>query len=162
VAACGLARADLLSIGFQESVLSGGPGSTVLFSGTLTNLTNSTLYLNADDLNLAGFDASAIDDSAFFANTPTGFLGPNASTGNIGLFNVTIPNPFASGGYNGTFQILGGGTFDDQTILDSVGFTVQVASGSTAVPEPGSFILMLTVLIIIVISLSETRSTRPR
>jgi hypothetical protein len=148
----GSARADLLSISFQQSVETGAPGSMVLFSGALTNLTSSTIYLNLDSLNLAGFDPTNLDDSPFFANTPTGFLGPNASTGLIGLFNVTIPNPFPSGSYNGTFQILGGGTFSDLTVLDVPGgFTVQV-QGSTgppsSVPEPSSVILILTVVIL--------------
>jgi hypothetical protein len=161
--ACGSARADLLSITFQQSVETGAPGSMVLFSGTLTNLTSSTIYLNADSLNLAGFNPGDIDDSPFFANTPTGFLGPNASTGPIGLFNVTIPNPFPSGSYNGTFQALGGGTFNDLTILDGpTGFTVQVSPGTqSSVPEPSSIILTVTIVLLVAGVLRASGGRRP-
>jgi hypothetical protein len=135
----GTARAGLLDIAFQDSTLAGGPGAVLQFFGTLDNTTGSDLFLNADDFSLSGFDASTIDDSPWFANTPaSGFLDPNASTGVIGLFNVPIPESLAEGNYAGTFELLGGATSDDQTIIGSADFTVQVT------PEPSPGILLFT------------------
>jgi hypothetical protein len=142
---CGAARADVLDITFDQSVLAGSPGAVVEFFGTLDNTTDADLFLNADNFNLSAFDPSSIDDGPFFANTPTGFLDPDASTGDIGLFNITIPDSFDAGNYDGTFQVLGGATGDDQTIIGSADFTVQVT------PEPASGVLLLTALIVLVL-----------
>jgi len=104
------------------------------FSGTLTNTTSTNQYLNADNFNLAGFDPSAIDGNPFFANAPL-FPGPDGATGDIGLFDIASPNPFAPGNHGGVFQILGGVNGDAQDIIGSVDFTVAVQQTS-AVPEP--------------------------
>src|SRR5271170_6424967 len=93
---CLPAKADMLTIAIDSPTLTGSPGDVLQFFGTLTNTTNADLFLNADNFNLAGFDPSVIDDSPFFANAPL-FLGPNGSTGDIGLFDITIPNAFAIG-----------------------------------------------------------------
>ena len=130
---CITARADALLISLDSPILSGPPGSVVQFFGTLTNTTGADLYLNADNFGLAGFDPSAIDDSPFFTNAPL-FLGPAGTSGDIGLFNVTIPNGFGGGSYSGSFEILGGATSDGQNTIGTVDFVVQVS----AVPEPSS------------------------
>ena len=102
----------------------------------LTNTTAANLFLNADSFNLATIPPSAIDDSPFFTNAPL-FLGPNAATGTIGLFNITIPNGTPLGDYLGTFQVLGGPASNDQTLIGSAGFTVHVQAPS-GIPEPSS------------------------
>ena len=132
----GAMHAGTIDISLQQPVLGGSPGSVLAFFGTLTNTSDSIIFLNADDFNLSGLPPSSIDDSPFFANTPSGFLGPVGSTGQIELFDITIPSPFAGGGYVGTFQILGGATASDQTVIGSADFTAQV---TTAAPEPSSF-----------------------
>src|SRR5581483_10901591 len=140
---CLPASADLFSIVLQPVLLQGAPGAMVSFSGTLTNNTESDLYLNLDSLNLTGLDPSSIDDTPWFLNTPSGFLDPNGTTGVIGLFNIAIPTPFLNGDYAGTFQILGGQTSDDQTLLGSANFTLEVLpGGSPSVPEPSTFVLL--------------------
>lgn len=144
--ACVPARADSLGISLDSSTLTGLPGNTLQFFGTLVNTTGANLYLNADNFNLPGFDPSAIDDSPFFANAPL-FLAPGANTGAIGLFNITIPNPFATNSYPGTFQVLGGATGDDQTIIGTAQFTVKVQTTST-VPEPSSLSMLATILLL--------------
>jgi len=149
----GTARADTIAIGLQQPELIGSPGSVLSFSGTLTNTTDADVFLNADNFNLSGLPPGTIDDSPFFANTPSGFLDPLASTGPIELFDITVPNPFASGSYDGTFQILGGPTADDQTIIGSADFTVQVSS----VPEPSSLTYLLSALVAL---LTATRMRR--
>jgi hypothetical protein len=138
--ACMPAKADSLTISLDSSTLSGSPGSEVEFFGTLTNNTGADLFLNADSFNLAGFDPSAIDDSPFFTNAPL-FLAPGANTGDIGLFNITIPDPFATNSYPGSFQILGGATEDDQTVIGTADFVVNVQPVS-AVPEPSSLSML--------------------
>jgi hypothetical protein len=143
-----LARADTVDITLQESTLAGAPGSVLEFFGNLTNTTGSDVFLNADNFNLTGLPLSSIDDSPFFDNTPSGFLGPLASSGLIGLFNITIPAGFAAGSYDGTFQILGGGTVDDQTVVGSADFTAQVTSTTSTTPEPGSMVLVLIGLVL--------------
>jgi hypothetical protein len=135
---CGMARADLIAITLDMSALTGAPGDILQFSGTLDNTTGTDLFLNADNFNLGGFDPSAIDDSPFFANTPAD-LGPGGSTGDVGLFNIDIPDSFPIGTYDGTFQILGGATSDDQTVIGSVDFAVEVT------PEPSSGALLLAI-----------------
>lgn len=138
-----VARADTVDITLQQSTLTGAPGSVLEFFGNLTNTTGSDVFLNADNFNLTGLPLGSIDDSPFFINTPSGFLGPLASSGVIGLFNITIPAGFATGSYGGTFQILGGGTPSDQTVVGSADFTAQVTQ-VTSTPEPTSFVLVLT------------------
>jgi hypothetical protein len=149
---CGLAlfsaaaNSDTLTIAFDSSTLNGSPGDVVQFFGTLTNTTGQDLFLNADNLNLAGFDPSSIDDGPFFANTPSGFLGPNESTGDIGLFNITIPDPFPGGDYAGLFQVVGGATGGDQDTVGGAEFTVHVQSQTSPVPEPGYSLLLVPAL----------------
>jgi hypothetical protein len=146
-----LARADTVDITLQESTLSGAPGSELEFFGNLTNTTGSDVFLNADNFNLTGLPLGSIDDSPFFDNTPSGFLGPLASSGVIGLFNITIPAGFATGSYDGTFQILGGATVSDQTVVGSADFTAQVTSTPvTSTPEAGSMVPTLAVLLALV------------
>lgn len=118
------------------------------FFGTLTNKTGQDLFLNADNFNLSGLDASSIDDGPFFVNTPSGFLGPNESTGDIGLFNVTIPDPLAGGDYVGALQILGGTSLDDQDPIGAATFRLRVEGGTNAVPEPSFKPLLLAAVVL--------------
>ena len=155
---CASARADQLTITLDSPTLTGLPGDVLQFFGTLSNTTGTDLFLNADNFNLAAFDPSAIDDSLFFTNAPL-FLGANGSTGDIGLFNITIPNPFFTGGYGGVFQVLGGSDGNVQDVIGSASFTVQVQQ-TTTVPESSSVPLLSFVLLALV--LVRRISTRPK
>lgn len=158
---CAPAKADTLLIALDSPTLNGSPGDVLQFFGTLTNTTAADLYLNADNINLAGFDPSAIDDSPFFANTPL-FLVPGGSTGDIRLFDITIPNPFATGNYGGTFQVLGGVDGNAQDIIGSAYFTVQVQQ-SAAVPEPSSAVLLSSgALLLLLVAKQSSNSGRRR
>ncbi len=162
---CGLAicsssaRASTLSVVFDQSTLNATPGGMVSFGGNLMNETGATLFLNGDDVNIAVFDPSAIDDSPFFINTPTGFLDANVSTGDIGLFNISIPNGFSDGVYNGTYEILGGESSSDNTVIGTAGFTVTVGAQSS-VPEPSSSILLLAGSLLILASRRRSNARR--
>ncbi len=147
---CPPANADLLTIALDSPALTGSPSDVLQFFGTLTNTTSANLYLNADNFNLAGFGPSAVDDSPFFTNAPL-FLGPDASTGDIGLFNITIPDPFVTGNYGGTFQVLGGADGNAQDVIGSADFTVQVQQPA-AVPEPSLAVLLSGALLLLLVA----------
>jgi len=139
--------AEPLSIVFDSSTVTVSEGGTASYSGTITNTTSlADVYLNFDGFTLAGFDTSTIDDSPFFTNANP-FLGitgePSATTMDIALFNIPIPNPFAAGDYNGTFEILGGATPNDMTLIGSASFTIDVTGSGTQTPEPSTFVLFV-------------------
>jgi hypothetical protein len=142
LAAC-TARAGVVTMVLDSPELYGMPGDVLAFSGTLTNTTDADVWLNADNYNLpTGFGPGTIDDSPFFDNTPSGYLAANGTSGDIGLFNITIPSPLADGDYGGTFTILGGADIESQDVLASVDFTVGVRQEANSVPEPGTLPLV--------------------
>ena len=128
--AASAAQADVIDIVLDSSTLSGTPGSVLKFFGTLTNTTGDVVFLNAGNINSAIPDPNAIDNSPFFTNAPLS-LGANETTGDSGLFNITIFASFAPGNYDGIFTVVGGAGTASQDILGSADVTVQVA------PEPG-------------------------
>jgi len=136
-----MAYADSISIVLDSSTLSGAPGDVLTFSGIIANTAGDPVYLNSDTVSLPGFDSSNIDDSAFFGMTPL-FLDANSTSGDLGLFSISLPGSFADGTYDGSFSIFGGPTPGSTDLLSIAIFNVQVASDMSPVPEPG----MLTVL----------------
>ena len=61
------------------------------------------------------------------------------------LFTVTLPSNVASGLYHGSFSILGGADGNAENVLATVNFNVNVPGSSpSAVPEPGSLLLLGT------------------
>jgi hypothetical protein len=142
--AAATARAGVVTIGLDSPLLSGNPGDVLPFSGTITNNTSDVVYLMSDNFSpLSGLIPAAIDDLPFFTNAPL-FLDANESTGDIGLFNVTIPIALTPGNYGGTFTLLGGAGLDSQDVLGSADFTVQVlaAQPASGVPEPATLPLL--------------------
>jgi hypothetical protein len=117
------------------------PGDELQFFGTLTNTTSGTVYLNADNFNLATLPLSSFDDSPFFANAPVSLDGGGTS-GDIELFDLDIPAPFTPGKYDGSFQVLGGVDDNAQDVVGTVNFTVQVQGPTSAIPEPTSLPLL--------------------
>ena len=139
----GICHADTIEITLTPTLLSGFPGSTITFSGTLCNTSASTLFLNSAGINLSdGFTPADLDTGPFFANAPAS-LAAGGSTPTIGLFAIDIPNPFAEGLYQGAFSVLGGVNANAQDTLGSADFRVQVAV--TSVPEPSSSLALLVV-----------------
>jgi len=129
------AQADVIDVSLDAATLSGAAGSVLQFFGTLTNTTGGVVFLNAANINSTLPDPSAIDSTPFFTNAPLS-LDANGTTGDIGLFNITILDSFAPGNYDGTFTVVGGAGPDSQDILGSADFTAQV------VPEPGTLPLL--------------------
>jgi hypothetical protein len=138
--ACGSASADTITITLDSPTLSGSAGDVLLFDGILTNTGTDTVFLNTDNLNLAGFPLSSLDGSPFF-NEPVS-LGGGGGTSDMELFDITIPDPFTPGSYDGTFQVLGGVDGSAQDILGTADFAVQVLGPTSGVPEPRSVVLL--------------------
>jgi hypothetical protein len=127
-----IARASTLSIHLLAPFQS-GDGNVFEFNATVTNTSNSTVFLNADAFNV-DFPLM-VDDSPFFL-TPIS-LGPSNSF-TARLFNVDVPAGAHNGVYTGSFEILGSADpTDTSTVAGSAVFNVE------ATPEPSSLILAL-------------------
>ena len=138
---CGAAGwASTFSVDFDQVQLSGAPGDTLTFSGTLTNNTGATVYLNGAGLTLAGFDPSDYDASDFLFNAPL-TLDDGTTSADFNFFTVSIPNGFSAGQYLGTLDVQGGPGSTDDSLLGSGDFAVNVTDSSA--PEPGSFGLLI-------------------
>jgi hypothetical protein len=131
------ARASSLFISLDSPVQSGSPGDVLSFTGTITNTTGSSVDLVSDNFDLTDFPPSSLDDSPFFNNTPPTLAG-GASTGDVELFDITIPNPFTlppgDNPYGGTFQVLD----DNGAVVGTAFFTVSVQLPPPSVPEPST------------------------
>jgi hypothetical protein len=123
-----LCQADTLTINLTESTLSGGPGDELDFTGTLTNNTSDTVFINSDSFTFA--IPGALDDSPFLNNAPF-WLDPNETSTSFELFDVVIPAGTANGTYPGALTVLGG---VDGNAMDNLG---AVAFEVVATPEPG-------------------------
>jgi hypothetical protein len=132
---CVMARADTVDIVFDHGSQTGSPGDTLQFFATLSNPSSDTVFLNFYGINLSGLPQSSIvnDLTFFFTNVPIS-LAPGANSGDIELFDIAIPNAFPPSSNDGNYTLIGGGP-NDQNIVGTANFTVNVAGVST-VPEP--------------------------
>jgi len=139
LAAAPAAQAQTLNFTLNPAVQAGQQGSTFSFSGTLTNPTASTVFLNGDSLTFNGpANGLTLDDSPFLTNAPAslGASGGGSDTYTGGLFDVTASQSAAPGTYSGTFEVLGGADGNAQGVLASQDFSVTVQS--SPVPEASS------------------------
>jgi hypothetical protein len=134
------ASADTLSLVLSNPVQIGIPGSTLTFDATASapNTNNATVFLNGDNFNVT-LDGATIDDSDFLSFPFT--LDPGDSyTGP--LFTVALPPTITPGTYNtGFFSILGGSDSSAQDTIATANFEIGSPS---AVPEPGTWLLLAT------------------
>jgi PEP-CTERM putative exosortase interaction domain len=137
----GSAFADTLNLSLANPVQTAAPGSTVSFIATVSAPSSNaaTENLNSDSFNVDS--PLTLDDSGFLLNFPF-TLDPGQSFTDL-LFSVDIPSGTALSSYNGFFSILGGADGDAMDVLSTVQFQVNVGSAS-AVPEPGSIVLLAT------------------
>jgi hypothetical protein len=155
---CAAAQADVIDIILDSPLQAGLPGDVLLFFGTLTNLTGSPVFLNADTLSLGGFPQSSITD-LFGPNAPISLDasgGPNVSSGDIELFDIAVPTSFPAGSYGGTYLLQGGSDGNAQDTLGTAGFTVQVVELAAA-PEPSFRALVM--LAIVLCAVTRKRGT---
>jgi hypothetical protein len=150
---CATAKASSLFISLDSPVQSGAPGAFLQFFGTITNTTGSTVDLSSasDNFTLTGFNYFTDVTDLFFANVPLS-LAAGASTGDIELFDITIPNPYTdscalSADCGGTYQILDG----SGNVLGTAFFTVDVQPPS-GVPEPSPAVLLSSALLLLMVA----------
>jgi hypothetical protein len=134
-----VAKADDITITFDQANQTTVAGSTIEFFGTITNNTGTTIFLNTDSLNLTGASLTTIDQ---FFNTVPISLDPGATSTDIELFDVTVSDPLAdaAGVYLGTYTLQGGADGGDGSAQDNLG---SASFSVTTVPEPSSIYLVL-------------------
>jgi hypothetical protein len=128
------AFAGTLTINFTSSLLSAGRGQTITFSGSIVNISGTTVFLNSDSLNITA--PLTADDTKFFLNSPLS-IAPFATTPTFQIFDVTVPLGAPFGLYPGAFDILGGSTPNDLGTVGTAPFAVNV------VPEPATVCMLL-------------------
>jgi hypothetical protein len=134
------ARAQLVFT-FDQPLLTGTPGDTLTFSGTITNTGPTEVFLNGDIYNLTNV-ALALDDSLFLSNFPVLLASGEIASGE--MFTVFIGPGAVSGIYAGSFTIQGGPTDTSLNDLATQSFSVGIAGA--AAPEPASVSLLLMLL----------------
>jgi hypothetical protein len=141
------AKADDLTITFDQPNQTVSAGGTLQFFGTITNDTDTTLFLNNDTLTLDGMSFTLTDQ--FFNNVPF-FLTPEgqagSSSGDIELFDVSVNNPLldAAGVFSGAYTLIGGADGGTDTAMDNLGTASFSVTTIAQTPEPSSLYLLLT------------------
>jgi hypothetical protein len=143
------AKADTLTFTL-DSAFQTGPAGVFDFTGTIDytladaiNDGGVTEFLNGDSVFV---DGGSLDDSPYNANAPIS-MDPIiiSSSGDIDLFNVTIPayinGPASQNTYTGYFSIIGGPTDTSQDVLATEDFEIVVT------PEPPTWELMAMALL---------------
>jgi hypothetical protein len=158
-----VAKADGITITFDDPNQIAQPGETLRFFGTITNDTDTTIFLNSDDPDIS--DPSGVSltvDDLFLSNVPIS-LAPEgqagASSGDIELFDITVSSPFLDplGSYPGTYSLVGGadgGTDTAQDNLGSASFSVSVT------PEPSTFSYLLLGALPVLVAISRKLRTQ--
>lgn len=134
----GTAHATPITFTLSSSLLPATAGTSVTFTGTLTDIGGTVTFLNGDNVN----GPLPADDTPFLTNFPL-FLTPFGSF-TAPMFVVTVPLLTAPGIYTGTFTVLGGASPTALTTLAAQTYGVSVTATATAVPEPASIWLLAT------------------
>ncbi len=128
-------KADPITLTLTNPVQTGRPGSTFVFSGSLTNISSEVIHIN-----IASIQVSQSTSLAFLIfSSGIISLSPAQSTGVIPLFSVMLDPGFnAPTTINGVFSVGGGGPpFLDFARQD---FTIVVEP----IPEPATLLLLGT------------------
>jgi hypothetical protein len=137
-------RASPIDVTFLSGALTGTPGDILTFQGILTNKSGTDIFINGAGITLTGFGPSDSDITDFILNA-TGLVGNGSAVGPTDLFTVAIPAQFATGQYPGILSVQGGPTANDDAVIGTLNFQVNVNS----VPEPSAFSLTLTAILAI-------------
>jgi hypothetical protein len=141
VLTAGAAQASVITISFDNPNQIGVPGQTLNFFGVISNtdsnISDPDVFLNADTLNFTLADGIVTDN--FFANVPVS-LASGASSGDIDLFDITLPIPESQplGVYSGNYTLFGGADGGANTAQDNL---AEADFSVDAAPEPGSIAL---------------------
>jgi hypothetical protein len=132
-----------LTLNLNQAAQVGAIGDTLNFTGTLSNPTTDTVFLNSESFSFSG---PATDASPFLISAPL-ILDPMGTTDannnptdsyTGGFFDVTLDPSVAPGLYTGTVSIIGGaGAFATDTVATH-DFSVTVLPA--AVPEASSVV----------------------
>lgn len=142
-----VAKADEVNITLDQATQTASAGGTTEFFGTITNNTNTTIYLNSDDLNFSSPGFTVTDQ--FFTTVPLS-LAPSGqagdSSGDIELFDISVNSPFTgtAGLNSGTYTLFGGDDGGADTAQDNLGSASFAVNVQAATPEPSSVWLLLT------------------
>src|SRR3954463_6142052 len=81
------------------------PGNTLTFTGTISNLDLSTVFLNSCQVNLTGISVTE-DCSDFLLNAPTTLDPLQTGIPSFGMFTITANSPYLDslGVQNGSFD----------------------------------------------------------
>lgn len=128
------------------------PGTTVDFSGVITNNTSDYVYMNS--IAVDGLPAGLSVDTSPFLNGPYP-LNPNDTSDDFTFFSVTSPVSYAGpfGALTATVTILGGADSfltNDFSANPLGGTTVTVvAPNLTPTPEPATALLFVVGLLLV-------------
>lgn len=130
-----------IAITLDSPTLSGLPGDTLTFTGTIQNLDSAIVDLNECQVNLSG---QFVTDCASFLTFAPYTLDPLATSFDFPMFTISVNLPYTDfpGLQSGSFDVLGGvegvGGYDSttQNLLGTADFSV------TVVPEPGTASLL--------------------
>ncbi len=156
-----VAQADPVVITFTNPTQTLIGGSTALFSGSLTNVSSSSVTIAGSlfTLNFVGeFEGTLVvlfPESAFTSllNPATGgplTLAPGESTGVIPILRVEL-SPFFAGPSpviaSGLLIVASGDPFIPANQLGSAGWSITVLPNPNPIPEPATAILLGTSLL---------------
>jgi hypothetical protein len=133
-------RADPIVVTLNPPSQTVVQGSSVTFQGTFSNAGEPERFVNSVSFSLDGSPSGfTFDPSAFFAAVPQ-LVPPGFTTGAspVDFFDVFVDLAVTPGLYVGSFSVLGGDDDDDETVLATVDFTINV----TPIPEPTTILLL--------------------
>lgn len=114
------------------------PGSSISWSGTLTNTGASDLFINGDQILVNPSDPFTIDDTPLL--TPVQLFPLTAGSSYTGLlFTLTAPSFILNKNYTGSLTLLGGTDTFTTNPIGTQNFSFR------AVPEPGATGLLVGV-----------------
>jgi len=135
------ARADLAFV-LTPPAQSGVGTNEIFFTGTLTNRSPATNYLNSIQFSLTNAAANYLiaDTNAFFANVP-GTMLPGKNYSDV-VFGIFINPATPPGTYSGTVTIRGGGDIFATGNLTSQFFQVNLPPASLDIAKSDSNVFL--------------------
>lgn len=156
-------QADQITVTFDQPVLSGWPGATLIFTGTIANNTTSVIDLNGISATLPGM--FSLDRSLFTDPANPATVDPGLTTPSFPFFSVTIADPYTDPLFvtaTGSLVVLGGlegPAGYDPTVQNNLG---GADFGVTPAPEPASPLLLASAAAFLWLAARFVRARRVR